>query len=245
MGDILQIHAPLVTVYSEADLGAEPSNVLLYGESVETLEEHGEWVKARSLHDAYEGFIRAALLSHHSEKNTKICVPASAVYETPDFKTEARHPLYFGSCVHATTETQNGFVKLANQGWIFQEHLMKHDVLFPDIVDTAHMFLNAPYVWGGRSVAGLDCSGLVQMALMAADVPCPRDTSEQINAIGVCVDGENLQRGDFVFFERHVGIMVDEAHILNTTSRHMRTLIEPLSDLIESYNGILAVRRLA
>lgn len=244
MADIFQIHAPLVTVYSKAKLDAEPSNVLLYGESVEVIEDQGEWAKVRSVHDRYEGFIRAALLSQHSEKNAKICAAVSAVYEMPDFKTEARHPLYFGCQVHATSEKQDGFARLANQGWVFEEHLMGMGVVLPDFVETALLFLNAPYVWGGRSVAGVDCSGLVQMALMAAGTPCPRDTADQIKSIGVAVNGEHLQRGDFVFFERHVGIMVDDTHILNATSRHMRTLIEPLSDLIDSYNGILTVRRM-
>jgi cell wall-associated NlpC family hydrolase len=243
MAETSHIDAPLVTVYSEANAQSEPRNVLLYGESLEVLDEAGDWLKIRSLHDGYEGYIPSSFLGQHSDKTHKVCAASTSLYDSPDFKRKDRHPLYFGSPVHATHERENGFARLANGGWVFEAHLMPIDKKRSDFVETAMLFLNAPYIWGGRSVAGIDCSGLVQVSLMAAGIKAPRDTAEQIEALGNPVPQSDLKRGDFVFFERHVGIMVDETHILNATSRHMRTLIEPLSDLVSAYKDILAIRR--
>ncbi len=250
MAEILHIHAPLACVYSKADSSSEPSNTLLYGESAEVLENLGEFSKIRSAHDGYEGFVLSALLAVHQAKPHKISVPMTHVYDAPAFKTAPRHPLYFGSPVSTLDSRENGFALLANKGWVFERHMVEIDSALPDFVETAMMFLNAPYVWGGRSVAGVDCSGLVQIALMAAGIDCPRDTSAQIKALGQSIEfGDTIQyaqiqRGDLVFFERHVGIMVDDRHILNATSRYMKTIIEPLENLIEFYDGVLAVKRL-
>ena len=119
-----------------------------------------------------------------------------------------------------------------------------------DHVNSALLFLNAPYLWGGRCITGIDCSGLVQIILMARGIFCARDCKDQKDSVGEAVpiknsqDTSNLQRGDLVYFKRHVGIMVDDARILNATSRHMNTLIEDVNDLVQIYDGILSVRRL-
>ena len=112
-----------------------------------------------------------------------------------------------------------------------------------DFVETAMKFLDTPYLWGGRSCAGIDCSGLVQISLMAAGLECLRDTKDQIGTIGTKASPP-LKRGDLVFFEGHVGIMVDEENLLNATSRHMKTIIEPVDHVKDAYNGILNIKRL-
>ncbi len=247
MSRTLHIHAPLVTVRSAADGSSEPSNELLYGEAVEVLGGNGAWTHIRSTHDGYEGYVEQALLSEHLEKQAKISAPVTHLYEQPDFKTTPRHALYFGSPVCVTDEKDNGFVRLANKGWVFEGHLVAIDHIAPDFVETALLFKHAPYIWGGRSAAGIDCSGLVQIALMAAGIPCPRDTKDQEARIGEAIssDIESLKRGDLVYFKRHVGIMIDEREILNATSRHMSTALENVADLAQIYGGITHVRRIS
>lgn len=244
MVDFSHVHAPVITVFSAPSLGAEPSNTLLYGERVQVLKTEQDWSHIRSLHDNYEGFVRSNLLQKHGDKPHKVAVPVTALFETPNFKASPRHHLYLGSPVTSTQSRENGFIQLTNKGWVFEQHLTAIDHTQPDFTATALQFLHAPYVWGGRSYDGIDCSGLVQISLMAAGIQCPRDTKDQINAFQHMVERKDVKRGDLVFFERHVGIMLDEQRILNATSRHMRVVIENLEDLETAYNGIIGIRRI-
>ena len=243
MAERIHIHAPLVTVFSAAHEAAEPSNTLLYGEAVEIIEERGAWVKIKSLHDSYEGFMQKNLLAQHLEKPHKVGVPITHIYNDPDFKAPPRHAVYFGSPISTLETRENGFVQLGNKGWVFEQHLVPSNHKADSFVETAMMFVNTPYVWGGRSAAGIDCSGLVQIALQAFGVACPRDSHQQQDALGTSVEHDDRQRGDLVFFKGHVGVMVDDNHLLNATARHMTTLIEPLETTTAAYDGILDIKR--
>ena len=242
MSDTFQIHVPSVMMRVQPNESAEASNELLYGETVGVLEQHGEWVHIQADHDGYEGHIPMSVLGTPHETTVKVNSLSTHVYEDPDFKGPVLSPLYMGSQIALSGKEENGFCELQHSGWVFADHLSncKRD----DFVETALMFENAPYIWGGRTAAGIDCSGLVQISLMAAGIDCPRDTKDQMNAVGQGVTAENLQRGDLVYFERHVGIMLDGENILNATSRHMCVVTEKLSDIEKVYDGILAVRRL-
>jgi cell wall-associated NlpC family hydrolase len=103
-----------------------------------------------------------------------------------------------------------------------------------DFVAVAERFLNCAYLWGGRTSLGLDCSGLVQLSLMAAGRSAPRDTDLQESLIGSRLpDAERLRRGDLVFWPGHVGIMIDAENMLHASGRYMAVVIEPLSEAVE------------
>lgn len=243
MSERFQIHVPSVMMRQGPSETAEASNELLYGEIVEVLKQEGEWVRIRTDHDGYEDFIPMSVLGKPHETTTKISVPSTHIYQDPDFKSPVLSPLYMGSKITLSGKEQNGFCELAHSGWVFADCLSNDTA--PDFVETALMYEHAPYIWGGRSAAGIDCSGLVQISLMSAGIDCPRDTKDQIETLGQGAESENLQRGDLVYFERHVGIMLDSENILNATSRHMKVVIEKLEDMVAAYDsGILGVRRL-
>lgn len=247
MADTQNIDAPVATMFKSPDLTGEPINTLLYGERVKILSQKGEVAKIQSENDGYEGFIDAELTAVHRPKTHKVVAPVTHLYEAPEFKAEPFVPLYMLSQVHVTDEKQNGFVRLGNGKWIFEAHLGPIDTLHYDYAEMALKFLYTPYVWGGRSVAGIDCSGLVQVCMNAAGVQCPRDTKDQMALLGEDAgtkDPSALRRGDFVFFERHVGIMLDKKLIVNATSRHMSTVVEELTTLIDAYKDIVIVRRM-
>jgi cell wall-associated NlpC family hydrolase len=244
MPKTMHIDAPIATMFETPKLSGEPINTLLYGESITAHKQKGQVAKITVDHDGYEGFIDAELLAEHRPKTHKVIVPMTHLYETPDFKNEPFVPLYMLSPVHATSDKKDGFVKLGNGKWIFEEHLGSIDDTHMDFAEMALKFLYTPYAWGGRTAAGIDCSGLVQLCLNAAGLPCPRDTKDQIKVYGENVDPSGkLRRGDLVFFERHVGIMLDSTLIVNATSRHMATVVEELTAVSHAYNGIIAVRR--
>lgn len=243
MAKLSNINVSSVMMRLEPNESAEASNELLYGEAISILEETDDWIKVQAQHDGYEGFIPSNTIKTHQDKTHKVSVPVTHLYDAPDFKSPHKQPLYFLSPVHASDEKQNGFVKLANGRWVFGEHLCALSKTTDNFVETALKFLDTPYLWGGRSCAGIDCSGLVQISLMAAGVKALRDTKDQITSIGT-EHSSAPERGDLVFFKGHVGIMIDGEQLLNATSRHMKTVIEPLAAVEDSYDGILSIKRL-
>ncbi|MCB1562717.1 MAG: C40 family peptidase [Alphaproteobacteria bacterium] len=237
----------------EPDARAEGSNELLFGEQVDILEAPPEnadgvgWVKARSLTDGYEGYIRADSLSDRvTEATHRLKMLRSHIYPAPDFKAPPLMALSFLSPVTLSKEHENGFTLTEHGGWVFAAHFADaaERAPAPDPAETALRFEGVPYLWGGRTSAGLDCSALAQLCAMAAGHPCLRDSSQQQDTLGEDFRHATLQRGDFVFFKGHVGIMLDGERVINATARHMTTCIENCEDVAEAYGGIVAVRRL-
>lgn len=121
-----------------------------------------------------------------------------------------------------------------------------------DSVAAAEAFIDLPYVWGGRGGEGIDCSGLVQRSLSAAAISAPRDSDQQMSALGREISSvEPLQRGDIIFFTGHVGMMHDAENLLHATRHHGKVVIEPLSDVDARFKernngvGIIARRRIS
>jgi len=136
------------------------------------------------------------------------------------------------------------------QGFVHHRHLAGAAEIASDPVTIAELLIGAPYGWGGRSERGIDCSGLVQLALSMCGIAAPRDTDQQRTAVGEARDpGGPLACGDLVYFPGHVGLMVDGAHLLHANAFWMRTVIEPLADVIDRVRPshpepVLAVRQL-
>jgi cell wall-associated NlpC family hydrolase len=132
------------------------------------------------------------------------------------------------------------FSKLSQGGYVITRHLRPLIPSAPDAAGIAEMFLHAPYLWGGCTVAGIDCSGLVQMALrMAGHEGVPRDSGDQEKQTGaplpleLATRGGCLRRGDLVFWKGHVAMMLDEERIIHANGHHMRVAIEPLRAAME------------
>jgi cell wall-associated NlpC family hydrolase len=250
----------------EASEGAELASELLYGEIVETLAHRGDYLHARNLTDGYEGFVPKSMLSDEIIAPTHhIKALHSFIYSEPDYKSPSLTYLSFLSQLTLTGESEDGFAEIEGGGWIWQGHLEALDNLEQSaassradiIADCAERFLGIPYLWGGKTSRGLDCSGLVQLcAAYAGIVACPRDSKDQArckdlgqrlemdDVQGVAAEN-SLQRGDIVFFKGHVGIMRDNIHIVNATARTMDVRIETLTAMAQHYEGgILSVRRL-
>jgi cell wall-associated NlpC family hydrolase len=135
-------------------------------------------------------------------------------------------------------------------GFVWRSHLAPLDAPAADFVAVAETLLGAPYLWGGKSSIGVDCSGLVQISLAAADRKAPRDSDMQEARLGKPVSaGAPLQRGDLVFWKGHVGIMRDATTLLHANGTHMLVSSEPLDEvrarnLSAGAGDITAVKRL-
>lgn len=234
----MRIATPLADLKREPRRSAPLLTQALMGEVFRVADEKGGWAFGQLKADGYVGYLCADALSAHLQEPTHaVNVPLSHVYPKPDLKAPNPVPVPFLANVSvAGGELKNGFAEVKGLGWIYARHLKTADKPSGAPLDVAAAFEGAPYLWGGRSVLGLDCSALVQLALQAAGLPCPRDTDLQAKAVGRKVapkpDSTLCRAGDFVFFPGHVGIMVDHAHILHTNATRMRTTIDKLETVV-------------
>ena len=153
----------------------------------------------------------------------------------PDIKQPPLAALPLGAEVAVTGEAEDKnarYALISPAGAVVVQHLAPLDAVVPDWVAVAEMFLGTPYLWGGKTSLGIDCSGLVQVALREAGIAAPRDTDVQEAALGKALAlGSGLpalRRGDLVFWKGHVGIMRDAENLLHANAHHMAVAVEPL-----------------
>ena len=222
-------------------------NELLFGDSVTVFESKDGWALGQSAFDSYVGYIEAGTYGDPFAPDRRVTALATPLLVRPDVKSPAFDMLPLNAQVREV-ERRKGFVRVAPAGFVFAGHLAPLDQLASDWVATAERFLAVPYVWGGKTFAGIDCSGLVQTALASAGIASPRDTDQQEMALGADCPYLARKRGDLVFWNGHVGIMIDETRLIHANAFHMQVEIEPLEDAIARIAPIVgpvnAIKRL-
>jgi cell wall-associated NlpC family hydrolase len=187
--------------------------------------------------DGYVGYVRAAALSPiEGEPTHRVDVTGTALYAAPDAKALTSMHLSMNALV-SVEEMGPSFARLAGGGFVPARHLAAVDAFAADFVAVAERFVGTPYVWGGKTRLGLDCSGLVQTSMHAAGLTCPRDSDMQLAELGTAVevrsDLAGLQRGDLVFWKGHVGIVTDPVTLLHANAHHMAVTAEPLRGAVD------------
>lgn len=220
---------------------SELASQLLFGEGVDILEQIEGWSRVRVQCDGYCGWISDIVVRENDAAAThRISQPSGLVFARPDIKAPLVQRLYLGSPL-ALQQAAGGFYELAGVGYVHTRHIARVKAAgAPDPLAVALQFLNTPYLWGGRTCDGIDCSGLVQAALLACGIGCPRDTGDQRAALADRTVADEPRRGDLVYFPGHVGIMTDGDHLLHANAFWMSTVIEPLSDVVERFRPAVA-----
>jgi cell wall-associated NlpC family hydrolase len=223
----------------------------LHGESVTVYDEQGEWAWAQLGRDLYVGYLPRAALGAPSAPTHRVAALRTHAYPGPAIKLPPRMALSLGARL-TIVDVKDDFAVSEDGLYLWSRHLAELSAPEPDAVAVAERFLETPYLWGGRTSEGIDCSGLVQTALTAAGVPCPRDSDMQEATLGeaIAIDAEPLSRGDLIFWKGHVGIMRDPATLLHANGWHMKVVSEPLiqaRERIAASGGgqITSVRRLS
>jgi cell wall-associated NlpC family hydrolase len=246
---VVQGAAPL---WSRPDAYRGWASQVLYGETVRVFEEDAGWAWVQAERDGYVGYVRADALSADVTKPThRVSVPGTLVYAEPDAKALTGLHLPLSSVVRVV-ETGASFARLIDGGFVPMRHIAEIGTFAADLVAVAEQFVGTPYVWGGRTRAGLDCSGLVQVALHAGGLDCPRDGDMQMAELGTPVevrgDLAGLQRGDLVFWKGHVGILTGGATLLHANAHHMAVAAEPLGGAVDriarSGSEVAAIKRI-
>jgi len=222
---------PAAGIHRAPDAGAEQVDQLLFGETFEAIEEEGGWLWGQARRDGYVGFVAAAALAPQPPEPThRIAALRTYAFAEPSIKSRASGHYSMNSLV--AVEAMDGrLAKVAGAGWMAAEHLAPIGVFESDWAAVAERFLGAPYLWGGRESLGLDCSGLVQAALFACSLACPRDTDQQAG-LGREIAGADFGRGDLVFWPGHVAIGLDAERIVHANAHHMAVAVEPLETAI-------------
>ena len=246
-GQPRQVIAPITAVLKRPEAESPQTSQALMGELCTLLEVKNGYAWVQLQRDSYIGYVEASALTADIVETThRVGVPSTIIYPHPDLKS---HPVRFVpmNAEVAVIGTEGNFVGLATGGFIFAAHLSAKSVHEKDFVATAEQFLHAPYYWGGKSVQGIDCSGLVQTALHACGIKAPRDSDMQEDELGILInDHHNLRRGDLVFWKGHVGIMQDQNQLLHANGFFMKTVSEPLADAIaRTATPITSVKRLS
>lgn len=231
---------------------ARQESQLLFGEGFAVYEEKDGWAWGQAALDGYVGYVEAVALGEPSEPTHAVGAPRSHLYPGPDLKLRAGAALGMGARVRVV-EHAKGFSRLATGGWLYGRHLVPMGRHEPDYVKTGMALLGVPYLWGGRSAEGLDCSGFVQLVLARAGIAAPRDSDQQRDGLGEPIeprdDWPRVRHGDFVFFPGHVGIAVDGWRFLHANAFHMAVTLDDFSDVLDRAHafaqiGVTCIRRL-
>lgn len=230
-GAVKTVAVPLANLRRTPD--GKRDRQLIYGEDFQVLETAEGWAYGRAAKDGYTGYLRADTLVDQRIPTHFIAARSTHLYPAPDFKSEDRAPLSFGARIDVVA-VGDQFAKLACGQFVPRPHITPIEQLFNDPIEVAERFIGVPYLWGGNSIWGLDCSGLVQAALMACGIDCPGDAHMQEASVGTPI-GDNVRplRGDLFFWKGHVGLIRDENTLLHANAHHMAVVDEPLDAAIE------------
>ena len=250
-GEPRQVSAPTLPLRREPRFDATLETEALMGETVTLYAEREGWAWVQLDRDGYVGYMpNEGLTSRLLTPTHRVATLRTYVYSEPDGKSPPLYLLSLNALV-AAEKKQAKFLALADGGFVFAGHMARIGETEPDFVAVAERFLGTPYLWGGRTSVGLDCSGLVQLAVEAAGHAAPRDADMQAAELGRPLDlrkGDTLRRGDLVFWEGHVGIMTSGRDFLHANAFHMAVEIEPFAEArrrIKAFGyDVMCVRRL-
>jgi cell wall-associated NlpC family hydrolase len=256
-GEVLRVVAPQAPLRRAPSHAAPLDTEALGGEDVRVFEANpDDWVWAQLLADGYVGWMPRETLAPAGPLLThKVTALRTFAFAAADIKAPPLAALPLGARVAVIGEAADAnarYALIAPAGAVVLQHLAPLDHFEPDPVAVAEKFLGTAYLWGGKTGLGLDCSGLVQVALAACGVPAPRDADMQEAALGEAIYWDAgqapLRRGDLVFWPGHVGMMQDGDMILHANAHHMAVASEPLAAVTARFRArgteIRAVRRL-
>ena len=252
-GRVFEVIEPQAPLRGEPRPDAPRTTEALKGERVTIYDSNAEgWAWGQLQADGYVGWLPAnALVAPGAAPTHKVTALRTFAFSEPSIKSPPLEALPLGAKLTVGRFADRMAVTRAG-AYVPAPHLAPLGDYETDFVAVAERFLGVPYLWGGKTALGLDCSGLVQIALTACGLPCPRDSDMQERALGTPLsaapDYSNLKRGDLVFWKGHVAIVRGAQSLLHANAFHMAVVSEPVADAIARIAGtgsaVTGVRRL-
>lgn len=251
-GETFEVTEAIAPVRRAPASDAEQMTQAFAGERVTVYDRNGEgWAWGQLGSDGYVGWLPEGALARPTMPPThKIAALTTLVFPGPSIKLPPIASLPMGARINVARE-DGAFAVTARGHHLPRQHLAPLDVREPDFVAVAERFVGAPYLWGGKSAFGIDCSGLVQVSLTAAGIGCPRDSDMQCASLGrelSAAESKHPKRGDLIFWKGHVAIARDAGSIVHANAHHMATVIENTHEAMARIKAggseLVAVRRL-
>ena len=243
-GEPARVAAPVVPLRSRPDATAGIDTELLFGETARVLDRAEGWAWVKADADGYVGYLPETALAAPQAATHIVTAPRTFTYTGADLRTPQAFALSMGSRLNIIGESETRgtrYLTLEGGQSVVAGHCRALDApADEDYVTVAARFLETPYLWGGRSGFGIDCSGLVQLAMAMAGKAAPRDSDMQAAGLGTPIAREELLRGDLVFWKGHVAIMEDERTILHANGHTMSVAREGLEDAIRRIGWLYA-----
>lgn len=251
-GDLKQVDTDVAGLYLSPD-DATLDRQLLSGQRFLVIDTHddGDLVYGMAARDSYCGWVDIHRLRDAETPTHRIVVRESFVQQHADLKSiQMRFPMFFGSEVRIDKDKGDWSQLSSIRGpgsHVPSRHLAPIERLADDPVDVARLFLGTPYLWGGNSGRGIDCSGLVQAAYLACGIPCPGDSDMQQGIDGVVLDkGDALASGDLMFWKGHVAMATGPSTMIHANAHHMAVVEEPiypaLARMVATDTGAVTLR---
>ncbi len=248
-GIVMHVVDPIAPVSAAPSHQAEQVSQALMGERVTIYDRDSEgWAWGQLGSDGYVGWLPDAALGIASAEPThKVTALRTFAFPGPSIKLPPLTTLPMGA-TFVVSRVVDGFVISAEGMFIPAQHVGTLESMESDFVAVAERFVGTPYLWGGKTSLGIDCSGLVQIALTMSGIGCPRDSDMQCNGLGRDIALSDLTRGDLLFWKGHVAIARDATTMVHANAHHMATAIEPVHAGIARIKAagieLLAIRRL-
>jgi cell wall-associated NlpC family hydrolase len=253
-GRRMEVIAPQAPLRREPHPDALLGTEALKGERVTVYDADAEgWSWGQLAADRYVGWLPSAALAPPGPAPThKVMALRTLVFPGPSIKLPPHETLPLGAALNIV-RIEERMAVTPSGGYVPAAHLVRIGDKETDFVAVAERFVGTPYLWGGKTALGLDCSGLVQIALSACGLSCPRDSDMQESALGALVDHQassfQFARGDLIFWSGHVAIARDRESLVHANAFQMAVVIEPIAETIARIRGmgseITSVRRVA